>query len=86
MGKKLEWRQMAAIALTVVFFLFQMYLALIKQLPTMLQAPLHLLFALALVYLYNPPDKKYRKKLQKEKGDAATAQELNKFEIGRAHV
>lgn len=56
MGKKLEWRQMAAIALTVVFFLFQMYLALIKQLPTMLQAPLHLLFALALVYLYNPPD------------------------------
>ncbi len=79
MGKKLEWRQAAAIALTVVFFLFQMYLALIKQLPTMLQAPLHLLFALALVYLYNPPDKKYRKKLQKAKGGAATEQELNKF-------
>ena len=83
MGKKLEWRQMAAIALTVVFFLFQMYLALIKQLPTMLQAPLHLLFALALVYLYNPPDKKYRKKLQKEKGETVSAQELNKFAWSR---
>ena len=79
MGKKLEWRQAVAIALTVVFFLFQMYLALIKQLPTMLQAPLHLLFALALVYLYNPPDKKYRKNLQKKKGGDATEQELNKF-------
>lgn len=83
MGKKLEWRQMAAIALTVVFFLFQIYLALIKQLPTMLQAPLHLLFALALVYLYNPPDKKYRKKLQKEKGETVSAQELNKFAWSR---
>ena len=83
MGKKLEWRQAAAIALTVVFFLFQMYLALIKQLPTMLQAPLHLLFALALVYLYNPPDKKYRKKLQKAKGGDATEQELDKFAWSR---
>ena len=83
MGKKLEWRQMAAIALTVVFFLFQMYLALIKQLPTLLQAPMHLLFALALVYLYNPPDKKYRKKLQKEKGGAVTEQELNRFAWSR---
>ncbi|MDO4316412.1 MAG: TRAP transporter fused permease subunit [Oscillospiraceae bacterium] len=83
MGKKLEWRQAAAIAITVLFFVFQAYLALIKQFATMLQAPLHLLFALTLVYLYNPPDKKYRKNLQKKKGDGVTEQELNRFAWSR---
>ena len=71
MGKNFDWRKWAAIVLTVAMVIFQAYLALVKQFATMLQAPIHLLFALTLVYLYNPPDKKYRKKIQKEKGDAA---------------
>lgn len=79
MGKNFDWRKWAAIVLTVAMVIFQAYLALVKQFATMLQAPIHLLFALTLVYLYNPPDKKYRKKIQKEKGDAAAPAELNKF-------
>lgn len=79
MGKKPQVRQIAMIAITVAFFLFQMYLALIKQFATMLQAPIHLLFALTLVYLNNPPDKQYVKKLKKERGGEADEKELNKW-------
>jgi len=79
MGKKLDIRSTAAIVLTVIFFLFQAYLALIKQFSPMLQTPLHMLFALTLVFLYNPPDKKYRKNLQKKKGGSVTETELNAF-------
>ena len=79
MEKKLQGRQLVAVVITVIFFAFQMYLALIKQLPPMLQAPLHLIIALALVYLYNPPDKLYQKKIKKEKGDAITEKELNAY-------
>ena len=42
-----------------------MYIALIKQQPPMLQGPLHLVFALTLVYIYYPADYNYRKKLRK---------------------
>lgn len=52
-------------AVTAVFFAFQMYIALVKQFPPMLQSPLHLVFALTLVYIYFPADYNYRKKIRK---------------------
>ena len=55
--KKLTPRNIAAIAVTGCFFVFQMYLALVKQLPPMLQSPLHLVIALALIYIYYPANK-----------------------------
>lgn len=62
---KLNIRTVTAIAVTAVFFIFQMYIAMIKQFPPMIQSPLHLIFALALVYLYFPADYNYKKKIQK---------------------
>ena len=50
---------------TAGFFAFQMYIALVKQFPPMLQGPVHLLFALTLVYIYYPADYSYRNKLRK---------------------
>ena len=79
-------RKYCTIALTVAFFVFQMYLALVKQLTVMLQTPLHMCFALALVFLYNPIDKGYQKKLQKKaekNGTTVTDQQLNKFAWAR---
>lgn len=55
--KKLTPRNIAMIAVTIGFFAFQMYLALIKQLPPMLQSPMHLFIALSIVYLYYPANK-----------------------------
>ena len=79
-------RKYCTIALTVAFFVFQMYLALVKQLTVMLQTPLHMCFALALVFLYNPIDKGYQKNLQKKaekNGTTVTDQQLNKFAWAR---
>lgn len=64
--KKVDIRKITIIVVTIAFFAFQMYLALVKQLTPMLQSPLHLVLALAVVYLYNPIDKKYRKKVMKK--------------------
>ncbi len=64
-NNKLTVRKIAAIAVTVLFFAFQMYIALVKQFTPMLQGPLHLVFALTLVYIYYPADFNYRKKLRK---------------------
>lgn len=75
-------RKICTIALTIAFFVFQMYLALVKQLTIMLQTPVHLCFALALVYLYNPIDKGYQKKLRKKaeaQGRTPTEAEMNKY-------
>ncbi len=75
-------RKYCIIVVTVAFFLFQMYLALVKQLTVMLQTPLHMCFALTLVFLYNPIDKGYQKKLKKKaekNGTTVTDAELNKF-------
>ena len=72
-NKKWNLRNIAAIAVTVAFFAFQMYLALIKQFPPMLQSPLHLIFALTLVYVYFPADYNYRKKIRKAAEAAGTA-------------
>ena len=78
--KRLTPRSIIIIAVTIAFFAFQMYLALVKQLTPMLQSPLHLVFALTVIYLYNPADKKYRDKLKKKKekeGTVPTEEELN---------
>ena len=64
-AKKKTIRNWLAVIVTVVFFAFQMYLALVKQLNPMLQSPLHLILALTLVFLYNPAEKAYRKKVTK---------------------
>ena len=80
MSKKVRWY--CTIALTVAFFVFQMYLALVKQLTVMLQTPLHMCFALSLVFLYNPIDKGYQKKLKKKAEENHTTvsdAELNKW-------
>ena len=46
-------------AMVIIFLGFQMYLALVKQLPPMRQSPLHLVLALTLVFMYNPANKKH---------------------------
>lgn len=53
------------IAVTVVFIIFQLYIALIKPLDPMLQNPLHLILALLVIFLVNPADKKSNKKWMK---------------------
>lgn len=63
--KKVNIRSVAAIVVTALFFAFQMYIALVKQFPPMLQSPLHLVFALTLVFIYYPADYNYRKKIRK---------------------
>lgn len=83
MENKKKWtpRAIAAVAVTVVFFAFQMYIALVKQFPPMLQSPLHLVFALTLVFIYYPADYNYRKKLRKAaeaKGETPDETLLNK--------
>lgn len=83
MENKKKWtpRAIAAVAVTVVFFAFQMYIALVKQFPPMLQSPLHLVFALTLVFIYYPADYNYRKKLRKAaeaKGETPDEALLNK--------
>ena len=75
-------RKYCTIAITIAFFVFQMYLALVKQLTVMLQTPLHMCFALSLVFLYNPIDKGYQKKLKKKaakNGTTVTEEQLNKW-------
>jgi len=79
---KSKVRHISAILVTIAFFIFQMYLALVKQMTLMLQTPIHMCFALALVYIYNPSDKAYQKKLRKKceaAGRKPTDAELNKW-------
>ncbi|MDO5033678.1 MAG: TRAP transporter fused permease subunit [Eubacteriales bacterium] len=81
---KLTSRQIALIVVTIAFFLFQLYLALVKQLTPMLQSPSHLCFALAIVFLANPADGKYRKRITKEAealGKEPDPQILNKYKM-----
>lgn len=51
-------KKMVYIAVGTVWILFQLYLALVSPLHPMLQSPLHLLFALLIVFINNPADKK----------------------------
>ena len=62
---KLKLRTSAALLVTLSFFAFQMYIALVRQFAPMLQSPLHLVFALALVFIYYPADCGYRRKVKK---------------------
>lgn len=82
--EKLTIRRIAMVLVTLVFFCFQMYIALVKQLTPMLQSPIHLVFALAMVYLYAPADAKYRKKIKKQamdEGREPDDKELNKYSL-----
>ncbi|MCR5085342.1 MAG: TRAP transporter fused permease subunit [Succinivibrionaceae bacterium] len=72
------------IAVTVLFFGFQIYIATVKQLTPMLQSPLHLVFALSLIFLYLPADHPYRKKLKlkaEAEGRTPTEEELGKYRL-----
>ncbi len=77
-----DWRFYALVAVTIAFFGFQIYLALVKQLTPMLQSPLHLVLALTVVFLVYPADRKYRKTLTKKHELAGTVpsdEELHKW-------
>ncbi|MBR0256502.1 MAG: hypothetical protein IJQ58_02085, partial [Synergistaceae bacterium] len=77
----MDLRTIAAVIVTVCFFAFQMYIALVKQFAPMLQSPVHLIFALTLVFIYYPADHNYREKIKKAAKDAGTIPEpalLNK--------
>ena len=58
---KIPPKKMAYIAIGTVWILFQLYLALVSPLHPMLQSPVHLMFALLIVFLNNPADKKTNK-------------------------
>ena len=47
----MDIRTIAAVLVTIAFFAFQMYIALVKQFAPMLQSPIHLIFALTLVLI-----------------------------------
>ncbi len=82
--KKLSIRKIAMIVVTIAFFGFQMYIALVKQLTPMLQSPIHLVFALSMIYLYAPADAGYRKKITKKakaEGREPDPKELNKYAV-----
>ena len=57
-SKSIDIRKYATIAVSVAWILFQGYIALVKPFHPTLQVPIHLIFALAVVYLYNPIYKK----------------------------
>ena len=80
--KKFSFRTAAAVLVTIGFFAFQMYIALVRQFAPMLQSPLHLVFALALVFIYFPADSNYRKKVRKAaeaQGREPEPAELNRY-------
>lgn len=58
---KIPPKKMAYIAIGTVWILFQLYLALVSPLHPMLQSPVHLMYALLIVFLNNPVDKKTNK-------------------------
>lgn len=58
---KVPPKKMAYIAIGTAWILFQLYLALVSPLHPMLQSPVHLMFALFIVFLNNPADKKSKK-------------------------
>lgn len=58
---KIPPKKMAYIAIGTVWILFQLYLALVSPLHPMLQSPVHLMYALLIVFLNNPADKKTNK-------------------------
>lgn len=55
----------ATVAVTIAWVLFQLYIAIVMPLHPMLQSPVHLLFALLIVFINNPADKKSKKSWMK---------------------
>ena len=58
---KIPPKKRAYMAIGTVWILFQLYLALVSPLHPMLQSPVHLMYALLIVFLNNPADKKTNK-------------------------
>jgi TRAP transporter 4TM/12TM fusion protein len=53
-----NWRYTAVVTVSAVFFLFELYLGLVRPLPTHISNPCHLSMALVIVFLYKPLSKK----------------------------
>lgn len=61
MKLSLDTRKTVTVVVSVLWILFQGYIAIVRPFHPMLQVPLHLIFALTIVYLYNPIYKKHEK-------------------------
>ncbi|NLU10019.1 MAG: TRAP transporter fused permease subunit [Tepidanaerobacter acetatoxydans] len=62
MKDKIAPRAIASIIVSIIWLLFQLYIAVFVPFHPILQSPLHLLFALTLVFINNPIDKSCSKK------------------------
>lgn len=58
---KITPKAAANITVSAVWIVFQLYLAIVAPLHPMIQSPLHLIFALTIVFINNPADKKSKK-------------------------
>ena len=56
--KQIDLHRVITVIISIVWMAFQTYIILGKPMNPMLQVPVHLVFALAIIYLYNPIDKK----------------------------
>lgn len=59
--KQIDLHRVITVIISIVWMAFQTYIILGKPMNPMLQVPVHLVFALAIIYLYNPIDKKNEK-------------------------
>lgn len=57
-----NWKYWTIGVITVGFLLFQLYIAMVRPLPTLVSSPLHLSLSLILVFLYKPLTAKTKKK------------------------
>lgn len=60
-----KWRYIVLIVLTLAMTTFQLYIKLVKPLQPWAQIPLHMCFALAIVFLFNPMADKVKNKENK---------------------
>jgi len=63
--KPITIKTIANIVVATIWIGFQLYLALIKPLHPMLQSPVHLFFAMLIIFINNPADKKSKKSWMK---------------------
>ncbi len=59
--KQIDLHRVITVIISIVWMAFQTYIILGKPMNPMLQVPVHLVFAMAIIYLYNPIDKKNEK-------------------------
>ena len=59
--KQIDLHRVITVIISIVWMAFQTYIILGKPMNPMLQVPVHLVFALSIIYLYNPIDKKNEK-------------------------